>query len=267
MDQRLSTPEDFKDADENKLNEMVLGIGLRQGGLDKLSTNIPQIANQGLKNLYRSFTLFGQKPTPDQVDKLKSYIQRNTASGAFGYNFNPDEANPGLAKLLRTGGTLQQKQFSGGMGSAPLQQKANMGMGTQFGAGRAKPYAKPKMNDAYGMMSSEVKRRVREKEERRRRARLIRDQAGDTVEQIGGKLYGSGGTLLGTMETGLGGVSVLNTNKSDLAQAQARAQKRIDELNKGNVRLGNPSMTAEEEDREYAKEGVSRVNGQFTYYK
>jgi len=162
---------------------------------------------------------------------------------------------------------LQQKQFSGGMGSAPLQQKANMGMGTQFGAGRAKPYAKPKMNDAYGMMSSEVKRRVREKEERRRRARLIRDQAGDTVEQIGGKLYGSGGTLLGTMETGPGGVSVLNTNKSDLAQAQARAQKRIDELNKGNVRLGNPPMTAEEEDREYAKEGVSRVNGQFTYYK
>ena len=104
-------------------------------------------------------------------------------------------------------------------------QNTTGGLGGLFGAGRAKPYAKPKMNDAYGMMSpEEIKRRVREKEERRRRARLIRDQAGDTVEQIGGKLYGSGGTLLGTMETGPGGVSVLNTNKSDLAQAQAKSR-------------------------------------------
>tara|TARA_R100000388_G_scaffold91497_1_gene73604 strand:+ start:1469 stop:1897 length:429 start_codon:yes stop_codon:yes gene_type:complete len=120
--------------------------------------------------------------------------------------------------------------------------------------------------DQYGMMSpGEISRMVREREERDKK--LAFDLMGETVDQEGGQLFGSGGTLLGTMETGLGGVSVLNTNKSDLAQAQAKAQEKIDKMNEGRSELGQPLLTAEEEDRLYGEQGVSRVNGQFTYYK
>ena len=127
------------------------------------------------------------------------------------------------------------------------------------------------MNDEFGMMSpEEIERRRMEVEERRRRQRAIRDQAtrfGPTVEQVGNKVYGSGGTLLGTMETVQGGGQILNTNKSELSQAIANVQKKIDERNKNRAKLGQPPLTEEEENRLYGTEGVSRVNGQFTYYK
>lgn len=86
----------------------------------------------------------------------------------------------------------------------------------------------PKSAGAAAKQQEENERRRREVEERRRRARLIRDQAsigGEIVEQRGGKLFGSGGVFLGTIETVPGGVTVLNYGKSDLHQARVKKQE------------------------------------------
>tara|TARA_A100000172_G_scaffold20883_2_gene11903 strand:+ start:3517 stop:3957 length:441 start_codon:yes stop_codon:yes gene_type:complete len=145
-----------------------------------------------------------------------------------------------------------------------MMQNQTGGFGGLFGAGRAKPYAGPRMNDEFGMMSpEEIERGRRAVEERRRRARSIRDQFGDTVEQRRGKLYGSGNELLGTIETGLGGATILNTDESTLSKAQAEVKSRIDKINEQNASLGQDPITAEEEDRFYKERGISRFQRSF----
>ena len=99
---------------------------------------------EGLFNLYRSFTLFGQTPDENQINQLRDYVQRNVASGAFGASaLDPNfisklggsqgygseinrliRSNIGREKLLTIGS-------AGGM-----QQKANMGDNSRTIMGR-----------------------------------------------------------------------------------------------------------------------------------
>jgi len=142
---------------------------------NKLVTNVSGTAKQGLKRLYNSFALFGQEPTPDQVNQLKDYIQRNTASGAFGADFEPGMGIRSLIQRTRKS-NLQQKANVGG---PPLQQKANMGtqfgggiMGGNFatGVGRGDMLPpKPRMNDEYGMRFSRYERNPETVKQRRLR--------------------------------------------------------------------------------------------------
>ena len=144
-----------------------------------------------------------------------------------------------------------------------MMQSKTGGLGGLFGAGRAKPYTGPRMNDEFGMRSpEEIQRGVMEVEERRRRQRAIRDQAtmfGPTVEQKRNKLYGPGNELLGTMETVQGGGQILNTDESALSKGIAEVKKRIDDINKQRASLGQDPITAEEEDRFYKERGISRL--------
>ena len=141
------------------------------------------------------------------------------------------------------------------------------GLGGLFGAGRAKPYAGPRMNDEFGMRSpEEIQRGVMAVEERKRRQRAIMDQAsmfGPTVEQRRGKLYGPGNELLGTIETVQGGATMLNTDESTLSKSIAEVKKRIDGINKQRASLGEDPITAEQEDRFYKQRGVSRAQRLF----
>lgn len=50
-------------------------------------------AIQGLQNLADSFTVFGQTPSESQIDQLRSYVQRNIASGNLSADDFGDE-NP-----------------------------------------------------------------------------------------------------------------------------------------------------------------------------
>tara|TARA_R100000388_G_scaffold91497_1_gene73605 strand:+ start:1906 stop:2685 length:780 start_codon:yes stop_codon:yes gene_type:complete len=85
-----------------------------------------QSAIQGLQNLYASYTLFGE-PGQAGIDDVRSYIQRNIASGNFNqddipgviFNFATNKPQQGELQRLREASTGQALNPFGNIPAAP----------------------------------------------------------------------------------------------------------------------------------------------------